>query len=200
MAVTKTDIGNKEFSTKSKGYDQYEVDVFLDEIIDTLNEKDREIESLQSKCSELYEKINSYKSMDASLVELYAIAKMKSDEIVVQANRQAEEIINAAKEKGDSMLAEVNAELEQLKGETEKVQNEYQIFRIKFEALLQNQLNLLHHEEAAAGLEPAAEGAEAEAAKAEAAEDTAEAEAAQTEEPAETAAEAEAAEGEQEEC
>lgn len=147
MAVTKTDIQNKEFSTKSKGYDKYEVDVFLDEIIDTFIAKDKEIESLQEKCSELYEKINSYKSMDSSLVELFAIAKMKSDEVVGQANQQAEEIIKNAKEKGDAMLAEVNGELETLKAETEKMRNQYQIFCIKFEALLQNQLKLLKRDE-----------------------------------------------------
>ena len=153
MSVTKEDIQNKEFSTKTKGYDKYEVDVFLDEIIDTFIAKEKEIESLQQKCSELYEKINSYKSMDSSLVEMFAIAKMKSDEVIQQANQQAEEIVKSAKEKGDAMISGVSQELENLKAETEKMKNQYHIFCIKFEAMLQNQLKLLKREDVEGELE-----------------------------------------------
>lgn len=86
-------------------------------------------------------------------MEMFAIAKMKSDEVIQQANQQAEEIVKSAKEKGDAMISGVSQELENLKAETEKMKNQYHIFCIKFEAMLQNQLKLLKREDVEGELE-----------------------------------------------
>jgi len=66
MAITIEDIQKKQFSTRSRGYDKFEVDTFLEDIIMQMEQMDSELEELRRKCSSLYETINVYKQTEDS--------------------------------------------------------------------------------------------------------------------------------------
>ncbi len=53
MAITVTMIEEKEFSRKARGYDEHEVDEFLDEICDEMVNMQREIAALQQRNQQL---------------------------------------------------------------------------------------------------------------------------------------------------
>ena len=103
MAISIEDIQKKQFTTRSRGYDKFEVDTFLEDIMMQMDSTENELNDLRRKCSTLYETINVYKQTEDSMKELLLLAKEKKEEIISKANEQAQEIIDAAKAKASEM-------------------------------------------------------------------------------------------------
>ena len=118
MAISIEDIQKKQFTTRSRGYDKFEVDTFLEDIMMQMDSTENELNDLRRKCSTLYETINVYKQTEDSMKELLLLAKEKKEEIISKANEQAQEIIDAAKAKASEMTNGLDTRLEQLKAET----------------------------------------------------------------------------------
>lgn len=143
MAISIEDIQKKQFTTRSRGYDKFEVDTFLEDIMMQMDSTENELNDLRRKCSTLYETINVYKQTEDSMKELLLLAKEKKEEIISKANEQAQEIIDAAKAKASEMTNGLDTRLEQLKAETETMKKEYDTFKAKFEDMLTAQLDYL---------------------------------------------------------
>lgn len=148
MAISIEDIQKKQFTTRSRGYDKFEVDTFLEDIMMQMDSTENELDDLRRKCSALYETINVYKQTEDSMKELLLLAKAKKEDIISKANEQAEEIIKTAKEKASEMTNGLDAKLEQLKAETEAMKKEYSTFKQAFENMLKTQLTSLENAEA----------------------------------------------------
>lgn len=148
MAISIEDIQKKQFTTRSRGYDKFEVDTFLEDIMMQMDSTESELDDLRRKCSALYETINVYKQTEDSMKELLLLAKAKKEDIISKANEQAEEIIKTAKEKASEMTNGLDAKLEQLKTETEAMKKEYSTFKQAFENMLKTQLTSLENAEA----------------------------------------------------
>lgn len=145
MNITIEDIQKKQFATKPRGYDKFEVDTFLEDIMMQMDSTENELNELRQKCSSLYETINVYKQTEDSMKELLMLAKEKKEEIISKANEEAREIIEAAKKKSDEMLGGVDSQIEQLKTETEAMKKEYSKFKAAFEGMLRQQLETLEN-------------------------------------------------------
>ena len=147
MAISIEDIQKKQFTTRPRGYDRFEVDTFLEDIMMQMDSMENELNDLRRKCSSLYETINVYKQTEDSMKEILLLAKEKKEEIITKANEQAEGIIGAAKAKADEMTNGLDTKLEQLKAETEAMKKEYSSFKSTFEDMLKAQLNSLEKSE-----------------------------------------------------
>ncbi|MBP3347429.1 MAG: DivIVA domain-containing protein [Clostridia bacterium] len=143
MAITVDDIQKKQFSTRSRGYDKFEVDTFLEDIMMQMEQTETELDELRSKCSSLYETINVYKQTEDSMKEVLLIAKEKKDDIIDKANEEAEKIVADAKAKADEMLNGMDVQIEMLKKQTEDMKAQYADFKTKFEELLKSQLDAM---------------------------------------------------------
>lgn len=141
MAISIDEIQKKQFSKRSRGYDIFEVDTFLEDIMMQMEQTESQLDELREKCSSLYETINVYKQTEDSMKEILVIAKGKGDEIIAKANDEANAIIESAKQKADEMLGGMDKQIEQLRIEGEKMKQQYSEFKNKFEELLKTQLN-----------------------------------------------------------
>lgn len=141
MAISIDEIQKKQFSKRSRGYDIFEVDTFLEDIMMQMEQTESQLDELREKCSSLYETINVYKQTEDSMKEILVIAKGKGDEIIAKANDEANAIIESAKQKADEMLGGMDKQIEQLRIEGEKMKQQYSEFKNKFEELLKTQLD-----------------------------------------------------------
>ena len=86
MKVTPVDIQHKQFRKALQGYAREEVDSFLDDIIETLEEMIDERGKLEARISELNEKLAYFKAMEDSLQSTLVLAQrtavMKDGRIV----------------------------------------------------------------------------------------------------------------------
>lgn len=142
--ISAEDIKKKEFSKAGmSGYKKIEVDVFLDEIANTLNYLAATQAANEKKISDYELKLNEYKNDEQAIKEalinaqrlsdqLRAEAQQKADDILFKANQQAEEILtnanndaefllNDSKEKANIMLTEAQSLSKELSDKTERM-------------------------------------------------------------------------------
>ncbi|GEM_PF-6093048 len=142
--ISAEDIKKKEFSKAGmRCYKKIEVDVFLDEIANTLNYLAATHAANEKKISDYELKLNEYKNDEQAIKEalvnaqrvsdqLRADAQQKADDILFKANQQAEEILtkanndaefllNDSKEKADIILTETQSLSKELSDKTEQM-------------------------------------------------------------------------------
>lgn len=143
MAITIEDIQKKQFSTRSRGYDKFEVDTFLEDIIMQMEQMDSELEELRRKCSSLYETINVYKQTEDSMKEILVIAKEKKDEIIEGANQQAQAILDEAQSKANDLMGGIDERVNAIMQKELELKTNYIEFKTQLEAMLKAQLTAI---------------------------------------------------------
>ena len=77
MAITALDIKDKQFTTKFRGYNEQEVDEFLDIIVDDYEDLVRDNRELAARVKELEEKLAYFDEMKESLNQLFWLKKQQ---------------------------------------------------------------------------------------------------------------------------
>lgn len=142
MAITLDTIVNKVFKTVKNGYDNNEVESFLDEILEEMEIREAETNRLKEKIVELTRELEEARSLAANhpveqapsagvqptashstrAAESFEIvlskAKIAYEEIVTAADVQAEEIVSQAKKEAATIRSDAEAQITDL---TEKL-------------------------------------------------------------------------------
>ncbi|HKM28466.1 MAG TPA: DivIVA domain-containing protein, partial [Anaerovoracaceae bacterium] len=101
--ITPLDIENKEFTRSKKGYDEEEVDDFLDLIILDYEKLMAENKRLKHQVEELKAQALRTTSPDQSVLETLEAAKNLMNDISASAERRAEVLLKNAKLDADSI-------------------------------------------------------------------------------------------------
>lgn len=147
MAITPIDIHNKEFNTRFKGYDQEQVNDYLDDIIqefETLLQKNQELEKKISFCEE---KIGHYEGIQETLNKSIIVAQEAADRLKKNANKEAEMIIFEAERTADKLLKDAARKATAINRETDALQRDSRVFRQKLQLLIETQLEMVKSEE-----------------------------------------------------
>lgn len=140
MALTPLDIHNREFKKAMRGYDQDEVNEFLDEIIRDYEMMIRENKDQSSSLELANKKLANYEEMQDSLNKSILVAQDAADRLrentdreieVVQ--REAESYAEEKRQEADKYAEEVRKEADNYYAEISKKADEY-ADRIHFEA------------------------------------------------------------------
>src|SRR5579883_1556002 len=95
--ITPIDIQHKSFKKALQGYDRTEVDQFLDEIIETLEDDAQHIAALQAEVADLKDRISHFKAMEESLQNTLVLAQRTADEVKAAAHKEADLIKEQAR-------------------------------------------------------------------------------------------------------
>ena len=154
--ITVEVIAHKEFSISSKGYNQAEVDNFLDDICEEMERMEKEITDLRQKTTMVRPSApaapaasGATDEQEKSFREVLAMAMQVKDDTIRKAREDAEAIRAKAETEATERLDGLNLEKESLIKEVESLKTAAAEYRAKFEALLQEQKDAL---EKAAGL------------------------------------------------
>lgn len=96
MALTPLDIHNKEFTRGFRGYDEDEVNDFLDHVIKDYEKVIREKKALEDKLYEMEEKLSHFTNIEETLNRSILVAQESADEVKSNANKEAKLIIKEA--------------------------------------------------------------------------------------------------------
>ena len=94
--ITPLDIQNKEFKKSIRGYNETEVDEFLDEILKDFEKIYKENMELKDKILLLNEQLEKYNSLERTLKETLIVAQSTADEVIGAAKKKANSIIESA--------------------------------------------------------------------------------------------------------
>ncbi|MDI6602195.1 MAG: DivIVA domain-containing protein [Thermoanaerobacteraceae bacterium] len=145
--LSPVDIQNKKFKRTFRGYNDEEVDKFLDEIIEDYECLYRENIELKDKITSLNDKLNDYKDLEDTLKNILITAQQTSDEIKNNAKAKAELIVKEAEERAEKIIDESNRRALEIKTEYERVQHEMDVFKAKLKAMLLAQIEMLESNE-----------------------------------------------------
>ena len=162
MALTPLDIQNKTFPTKMRGYNQDEVDDFLDLVVrdyEEITQRNRELEKAVKHSEEKLEYFNELKdALNQSIIVaqdtadkvktsaskesevIVTSAQNKADELVATAEKRAHQLTTDAEEKARQILTDATGKAKQLAVETEDLKKKTRVFHQRISLMLESQL------------------------------------------------------------
>jgi cell division initiation protein len=107
MSVTSREINEKQFHDAWRGYNQEEVDDFLDKIAETLDQLERENTALQERLRELDQTVEASRSTEEMLKKTLVTAQKAAEEAIATAKQKAERLVSEAEERAQRAREEL---------------------------------------------------------------------------------------------
>ncbi len=141
--VTIVDIQHKEFKKSLQGYDRNEVNEFLDEIIETLEDENTARAALQGEIAELRERLSHFKTMEESLQSTLLLAQRTADEVKAAAHKEADLIKQEARLTAEREISGLGARIDESRREAQKHQDTAEKAKSELRSLLMSHLSLI---------------------------------------------------------
>ena len=123
MEVTARDIEQVEFHDAWRGYNQGEVDDFLDQVGETVERLERENEFLRARLQELESSAETARVSEEMLKKTLLAAQQTAEETIAEAKAQADRILGEASSSVDSRKHDIEeslASLQRFESETKQ--------------------------------------------------------------------------------
>lgn len=143
MPLTPLDIHNKEFSRGFRGYDEDEVNEFLDLIIKDYEVMIRENKEMQNQILTLQERLNHFSNIEETLSKTIIVAQEAADEVRNNAKKEAQLIVKEAEKNADRIVNESLNKSRKISLEVDELKKQASIYRARFRTLVEAQLELL---------------------------------------------------------
>lgn len=149
------DIHNKEFKHRGRnGYDSYEVDKFLDEIIDDYGDVLDQVIDLKNQVALLEEKLGDAEESNQFLnqqVQQYKDRENEVNEVLLSAQQSASQIRREAEEQAKSIVENANLNLKREEENYSSLGNDYRQLmqkinddRLRVQQMLQQEIDNLN--------------------------------------------------------
>ena len=138
-------IETKEFHVAARGYNQHEVDEFLDSICDELERIEAEMDALQAENDRLKNQAVPQTSVYAAPVqtgasdtfqEILEMAQRVKEQTIADAEAKAAEILQNAETQVRARLGNLADEKDELEAKVESLKNAAQTFKTQFAQML----------------------------------------------------------------
>ena len=132
--ITPVDIENKEFKKGFRGYNEEEVDDFLDSVKEDFENLYRENLDLKEKLKLYQEQVSRYKSIEDTLNATLITAQTAAEDTCNAANKKARIIVEEAELKSKQIIEDCNERIVDLRKEYDSLVKEFKVFRNKFKS------------------------------------------------------------------
>ena len=127
--LTPMDIHNKDFKRSFRGYNEEEIDDFLDQVVNDYEKLFRDNDRLKEELERAHKENEQYRHLEKNLKDTLLVAQKTAEEVTSNARKNAEEMReNTAKEcQNLRMEAEMNArkQMEDAKAKVRDIVTEY---------------------------------------------------------------------------
>src|SRR3712207_5766630 len=106
--ITPELIESKDFKKGFRGYNEAEVDIFLDEIREDLEATLKENEALKEKLAMYKDQVGKYSSIEETLKETLITAQSAAEDTTNAANKKARVIVQEAELQSKQMIDKAN--------------------------------------------------------------------------------------------
>ncbi|QQE80720.1 DivIVA domain-containing protein [Alicyclobacillus sp. SO9] len=147
MPLSPLDIHNKEFGRSFRGYDEDEVDDFLERVIQDYEGLIRQNKELDERMGDLKEQLKHFTNIEESLSKSIVVAQETAEEVKTNARKEAQLIVKEAEKNADRIVAEALNKSRKIAMDGEEIQKQSSMFRARFRSLLQAQLEMLESDD-----------------------------------------------------
>ncbi len=141
--ITIIDIQHKEFKKTLQGYDRNEVNEFLDEIIETLEDEAQARAALEAEMADLRERISHFKAMEESLQSTLLLAQRTADEVKAAAHKEADLIKQEARIAAEREIAALGDRIDEARRDAQRHQDTAEKAKSELRSLLMSHLAIL---------------------------------------------------------
>ncbi len=141
--LTPLDIHNKEFKRGFRGYNEEEVDEFLDNVIKDYEQLYRDNAELKETIERITSKLEHYKHMETTLNNTLLIAQETAEEVKLNARKESELMMKEAEIRGQKLLDEAIGKVRRATVEYEELKKQSHIYRSRMLAIVQAQTEML---------------------------------------------------------
>ena len=141
--ITVVDIQHRTFKRALQGYDRTDVDQFLDEIIESLEDEATARAALEAEIADLKERISHFKSMEESLQSTLLLAQRTADEVKAAAHKEADLIKQEARLQSEREIGALSERVEEARREFQRMADIAEKAKSEIRSLLLSHLSLI---------------------------------------------------------
>ena len=141
--ITVVDVQHKSFKKALQGYERSDVDAFLDEIIETLEDEAHARAALEAELGDLRERISHFKAMEESLQSTLLLAQRTADEVKAAAHKEADLIKQEARISAEREIAALGDRIDEARRDAQRASETAEKAKSELRSLLMTHLALL---------------------------------------------------------
>jgi len=119
--LTPLDIHNKVFKKSFRGYNEKEIDDFLDQVVKNYEKLYLDNIELKETLDRVSSKMEHYELMEKTLNNTLVIAQETAEEAKLQAKKETELVLKEAEIRAQKLLAEASAKALRMSSENEEL-------------------------------------------------------------------------------
>lgn len=143
MKLTPLEIKKQEFQKTLRGYDQVEVEAFLEMVSDEFESVIREKNLLSDEVIKLKTQLTDYQTVEKTLQETLVSAQESMKESRKNSSREAELVVKESELKAEKILEDAKLKLAEMKNELVLIKAQKDSFARRLRHLLESQLELI---------------------------------------------------------
>ncbi|AMQ07304.1 MULTISPECIES: DivIVA domain-containing protein [Sporosarcina] len=147
MALSPLDIHNKEFANKFRGYDEDEVNEFLEQIMKDFENILEENKTLKSNLKQSEEQVSHFNSIEQTLQKSILIAQEAAEDVRRNSMKESKLIVKEAEKNADRIVNEALSRARRISVEIEDLKKQSKVFRTRFKMLIEAQLDLIQSDD-----------------------------------------------------
>ena len=154
--LTPMDIHNHQFKKSIRGYNENEVDDFLDKVVVDFEKLLRENERLENELNLIEVEIDKYRKLEKTMNDTLLMAQRTADDVISAARKNSDEMKeNTAREcqnireqarmEADKQIEAANAKRNAILKDYSKLVSEKNSFLLKMRTMLESELAITNH-------------------------------------------------------
>jgi cell division initiation protein len=147
LSLTPLDIHNKEFTRGFRGYDEDEVNDFLDQVIKDYEALIRDKKALEETVQKLEDRLGHFSTIENTLNKSILVAQETAEDVKQNATKEARLIVKEAEKNADRIINESLSKSRKITLEIEELKKEAKVYRTRFRMLIEAQLELLKNDD-----------------------------------------------------
>lgn len=143
MPLSPLDIHNKEFGRGFRGYQEDEVNEFLDQIIKDYEILLKEKKDLEERLKQTDERVGHFTTIESTLQKSIVVAQEAAEEVRRNSQKEAKLIVREAEKNADRIVNESLTKARRIAMEIDELKKQSKVFRNRFRMLVEAQLDLI---------------------------------------------------------
>lgn len=136
--ITPLDIETKEFRKNMRGYNEQEVNKFLEELKVDYEKIYKENAEIKTKLDYLNQQLESYKNLENSIKDTLIVSQKTAEDIHKSAEKERNLMIEEAKVNAKNIINLANNEVIKMQNQYEEIRKEFVLFKNKMSTLMED--------------------------------------------------------------
>jgi cell division initiation protein len=143
MRITPLDIQQKQFPVKFRGFDEEEVDSFLELVREEMEELLRDNASLREEAKKLEKQVKEYRNMESTLRETLVATQQMVEEYKNNAQKSAELITRDAELKAEQIINNAHVKVVKIHEDITDLKGVKRHFKEEVKRLIESHMSML---------------------------------------------------------